>query len=392
MWRRMKRALCLAVTGCMLVSALPGAALAASPFSDVPAGSWYATAVNYVYRNNLMGAVNGNAFGPEEKASRGQIVTILYRLEGQPKVSGSSSFRDVSADYYRDAVIWAEKNGIVSGADDGRFHPNQKVTREQMAAFFYRYAYYKKYDITQKANTVYADQWQISTYALNAMRWAVGTGLISGTDGNMLSPKAETSRAQLATALMRFADCYQVDLPQETASLAAAAGGTAQTSATSATLSETVSAEPTVVEAPAYQFRWPVQGSVSSGFGSRYIFGSISFHRGLDIPVAEGTSVRAGQTGTVSFVGDSGSYGNLVILDHGNGFQSYYGHNSQILVKKGDVVVQGQTIAAAGATGRATGPHCHFEVRYQGQLVDPMKHLPAQNNAPANEMVVTAGG
>ena len=401
MWSRLKQALCLALTGCMLVSVLPGAALAAAPFADVPAGSWYEDAVSYVYSNSLMSGIVTQTFDPEGIASRGQVVTILYRMEGQPTVSGKSSFKDVYADYYQKAVIWAEKNGIVTGTETGLFQPAQSVTREQMAAFFYRYAAYKKFNVSQKASTVYSDQWQISTYALNAMRWAVGIGLISGTDQNTLCPKDDATRGQLAVALMRFCNQYKITFASASATTAvtavsatkattATATSTAATSTTSGAAESTV-VTPTVVEGPAYTFRWPVQGTVSSGFGSRFIFGSTSFHRGLDIPAAVGMAVHAGQTGTVSFAGEQGSYGNLVILDHGNGYQSYYGHNSQILVQKGDVVVQGQTIAAAGQTGRATGPHCHFEIHYMGQLVDPTKHLPAQNNAPTNEMVVASG-
>lgn len=132
-----------------------------------------------------------------------------------------------------------------------------------------------------------------------------------------------------------------------------------------------------------FMFQWPVQGAISSDYGYRYIFGGINFHRGVDIPAPLGTSVHAAAGGTVVFAGQRGSYGNLVILDHGNGFQTYYGHNSRLLVQEGDVVAQGQVIAAVGSTGRSTGPHCHFEVHFNGQLVDPLMYLPGDNNAPA---------
>ena len=130
-----------------------------------------------------------------------------------------------------------------------------------------------------------------------------------------------------------------------------------------------------------------MQGTLSSGYGYRYIFGSTSFHRGIDISAPQGTAIHAGQAGTVIFSGDQGSYGNLVIVDHGNGFQSYYAHNTKLLVNKGDVVQKNQVIAACGMTGRATGNHCHFEVHYKGQVVDPMNYLPAKNDAPANTVV-----
>ena len=130
-------------------------------------------------------------------------------------------------------------------------------------------------------------------------------------------------------------------------------------------------------------FQWPVRGSISSDYGYRHIFGGLNFHRGIDIPAPMGTAVHAAADGTVTFAGVKGSYGNLVIIDHGNGFETLYGHNSGFLVKAGDVVTKGQTIAAVGSTGRSTGPHCHFEVHLNGELVDPLMYLPGENNAPA---------
>ena len=134
-------------------------------------------------------------------------------------------------------------------------------------------------------------------------------------------------------------------------------------------------------------FNWPVQGRISSDYGYRYIFGGLNFHRGVDIPAPLGTAVHAAAGGTVTFVGPRGSYGNLVIIDHGNGFESYYGHNSGFLVQAGDVVTRGQPIAAVGSTGRSTGPHCHFEVHFNGELVDPLMYLPGENDAPARTQI-----
>ena len=112
----------------------------------------------------------------------------------------------------------------------------------------------------------------------------------------------------------------------------------------------------------------------------------------LPLPAPMGTAVHAAADGTVIFAGVKGSYGNLVILDHGNGFQSYYGHNTTLLVNAGDVVQKNQVIASVGATGRATGNHCHFEVHYKGQVVDPFNYLPEKNDAPANQVVAIAVG
>lgn len=129
-------------------------------------------------------------------------------------------------------------------------------------------------------------------------------------------------------------------------------------------------------------FQWPVQGTISSDYGYRYIFGGMNFHRGVDIPAPMGTAVHAAAGGTVIFAGVRGTYGNLVVIDHGNGFQTFYGHNSGFLVQAGDVVSRGQSIAAVGSTGRSTGPHCHFEVHLNGMLVDPLMYLPGDNDAP----------
>jgi hypothetical protein len=129
-------------------------------------------------------------------------------------------------------------------------------------------------------------------------------------------------------------------------------------------------------------FLWPVQGRISSDFGYRFIFGENNFHRGVDIASSYGTAINAAMDGTVVFAGEKGTYGNLVILSHSNGFYTYYGHCSQLLVSAGQKVTQGEVIAAVGSTGRSTGPHCHFEVRYQGSPIDPLLYLPGSNNAP----------
>lgn len=123
-------------------------------------------------------------------------------------------------------------------------------------------------------------------------------------------------------------------------------------------------------------FIWPCSGNITSSFGYRSIFGSYSFHSGIDIATSYGSSIRASDGGTVIFSGYKGTYGKLVIIDHGNGYVTYYGHCSSLLVSAGDKVYQGQTIARVGATGRATGNHCHFEVRINGTAVNPRRYLP----------------
>ena len=120
---------------------------------------------------------------------------------------------------------------------------------------------------------------------------------------------------------------------------------------------------------------WPVSGRITSYFGGRYIFGSYSYHSGLDIAVSYGTTVKAADGGTVTFAGYKGSYGNLVIITHDNGTQTYYAHNSSLLVSAGQKVYQGQAVAKAGSTGRSTGVHCHFEVRVNSSAVNPLNYL-----------------
>ena len=122
-------------------------------------------------------------------------------------------------------------------------------------------------------------------------------------------------------------------------------------------------------------FIWPVNGRITSSFGYRSIFGTYSYHSGIDIAVPYGTSVKAADGGTVTWSGYKGSYGYLVIIDHGNGKQTYYGHNSSLVVSAGDKVYQGQVIAKAGSTGRSTGTHCHFEVKISGTSVNPRSYL-----------------
>ena len=120
---------------------------------------------------------------------------------------------------------------------------------------------------------------------------------------------------------------------------------------------------------------WPASGRITSYFGGRNIFGSYSYHSGIDIKVSYGQAIKAADGGTVSFAGWKGTYGKLVIIKHDNGTQTYYAHNSSLLVSAGDKVYQGQTIAKGGSTGRSTGNHCHFEVRVNGTAVNPLNYL-----------------
>ena len=128
--------------------------------------------------------------------------------------------------------------------------------------------------------------------------------------------------------------------------------------------------------APTGTFGWPTSGSITSDYGYRYIFGGSDFHGGIDIANKKGTNIYAADGGVVTHAGWMSSYGYLIIIDHQNGYTTYYGHNSELLVSEGDKVYKGQHIAEMGATGRVTGTHCHFEVRYNGERQDPMDYLP----------------
>ena len=128
--------------------------------------------------------------------------------------------------------------------------------------------------------------------------------------------------------------------------------------------------------APTGSFRWPTNGTITSRYGSRYIFGGSDWHGGLDIANSVGTDIVAADGGIVTYAGWMSGYGYLVRIDHQNGYETYYGHNSQLLVSVGDKVFKGQHIAEMGATGRVTGPHCHFEVRYNGETKNPLNYLP----------------
>lgn len=178
------------------------------PFTDVAKDAWYYNSVKYVYENDMMKGTEDTLFSPNTSITRGMIVTILYRLEQQPAVTADKLFADVADDaYYSKAIAWAAANDIVAGYDNGNFGPNDTITREQLAAILYRYANYKGYDVSAKADlTKYPDYNQISSYAVNTMTWANAEGLIGGTDKGTLDPKGDASRAQAATILMRFCE------------------------------------------------------------------------------------------------------------------------------------------------------------------------------------------
>lgn len=176
-------------------------------FNDVSANDWFASAVDYVTGKGMMNGTADNTFSPKANTTRGMVVTVLYRLENQPSTS-AASFTDVaSGAYYANAVAWANANGIVSGYGSGKFGPNDKVTREQLAAILYRYAQYKKYDVSgAKSLDGYTDAQSVSSYAVPALQWACGAGVVTGKSGSKLDPKGNATRAEVAAMLMRFCE------------------------------------------------------------------------------------------------------------------------------------------------------------------------------------------
>ena len=176
------------------------------PFPDVTEGDWFYDAVRYAYETGLMDGVEDNLFAPNSETTRAQLVTILYRLAGEPEPGGDSGFSDVAAGiWYTDAVAWAAENGIVNGVSDTEFAPGDDITREQLAAILYRYAAYQGYDVSQRADlSGFGDASSIRPYAQEALSWASAQGLVLGFEDGSLRPQGTASRAQIAAVLMRF--------------------------------------------------------------------------------------------------------------------------------------------------------------------------------------------
>ncbi len=179
-----------------------------NPFTDVKPDDWFYDSVAFAVQSGLFSGASATTFSPSEPMTRAMLVTVLYRLEGQPSVTGANSFSDVeSGQWYTDAVLWANANGIVTGYGSGQFGTNDSITREQMAAILYNYAKHKGYDVTATADlSAYTDAAEISGWAQSAMQWANAGGLIAGTTPATLEPAGTATRAQVASILMRFVE------------------------------------------------------------------------------------------------------------------------------------------------------------------------------------------
>ena len=184
----------------------------ANPFTDVSEKDWFYSDVMFVYENGLMLGTSKALFSPHGTATRGMMATILWRMEGSPAPKGKNSFTDVEAGkWYADAITWTAENGIFAGYGKDKFGPDDPITREQLAAIFYRYADYKGYDLTVKGNLdTFKDADKITDYAKTAMQWAVGSGLVKGKSGNLLDPQGTATRAEIAAMLHRFIEKYEL--------------------------------------------------------------------------------------------------------------------------------------------------------------------------------------
>ena len=182
----------------------PKAAESGLPFVDVSADDWFFPAVDYVYGQGLMTGTAEDTFAPNTTLSRAMLVSVLYRMEGEPAVSTDAAFTDVDANaWYASAVNWAAAHGLAAGFDDGSFAPDDAVSREQMAAFLYRYAEMKGLDVSASADlSNFADADAISTWAEDVMAWAVGADLLHGQSAGTLAPQGSATRAEVATVLM----------------------------------------------------------------------------------------------------------------------------------------------------------------------------------------------
>lgn len=177
-------------------------------FLDVNTGAWYYDAVKYAVENGLMSGTGTYTFEPNTTLSRGMIAQMLYALEGKPSVSSASNFTDVSSsDWYDKAASWAQSKGIITGYEDGRFGPNDPLTREQLALILYNYAKSEGHSTSTKADlSKFADDTSTSPWAQQAMSWAVGEGLLSGRGVNMLYPTGTATRAEVAQIMMNFCE------------------------------------------------------------------------------------------------------------------------------------------------------------------------------------------
>ena len=189
------------MTVVLVIAVIPTALAAGGIFSDVPNGVWYEDAVDYVYAHGIMNGTSATTFSPDSPMTRAMLVTVLYRIAGSPTVADGTTFTDVPSNvYYTTPVAWAGANGIVTGYGDGRFGPDDPVSRAQIAAILWRYAD----SPDAEAGRDFADERSIPAYASAAVDWARANGIVSGVGGNRFDPQGNANRAQVATILRNY--------------------------------------------------------------------------------------------------------------------------------------------------------------------------------------------
>lgn len=204
-------ALLLTLTLALALAVPALAAVDDTGFSDVDAGAWYAEAVIYCREHNLMDGTGNNRFAPESSLTRAQLATVLYRIEGTPAVTGTDAFTDTDdGAWYNDAVLWASQQNLISGYGGGLFGPNDPVSREQMAAIFWRYAGSPAADGAGD----YTDEAEIASYAAAAVDWASVNNIVAPASAGVFAPKSNATRAHIAAALMNYSRSQPAPVPQ----------------------------------------------------------------------------------------------------------------------------------------------------------------------------------
>ena len=216
MKKTLKKMLCGVCSAAMLLGAVTFSASAAHPFTDVKGDQWYANFVDYAYNHGLMAGTGSKSFSPNQTMTRGMLVTVIHAIAGKPAPTTGNHFSDVKAnDYFAPAVTWCYENGIVAGTGAKTFSPNQKVTREQMVAIMMKFANHTGADVSKRADlSKYSDAGKIEGYAVDAFKWAVASGVISGSSDTTLSPKAGAVRAECAVVLQRYDELLENQKPE----------------------------------------------------------------------------------------------------------------------------------------------------------------------------------
>ena len=215
----MRKRWCAMLVAIALLCGLSISAFAADPcaaYRDIDRSKWYHIAVDYCLEKGYMAGTSSTTFVPAGSVTRGMAITVIYAMAGKPPCGGIGiSYQDLTANWYVPAVTWAADSGVAKGYSDTRFGPNEKVTREQLAVMFLAYAKWRGANVSASADlSKFKDQSQVSTWASNAMRWAVGSGLISGRSNNSLAPKGTATRAELSQIIYKF--CTEIQDPEKT--------------------------------------------------------------------------------------------------------------------------------------------------------------------------------